>query len=156
MRYLQYKGLLEREFKKSLKKIMYETCVVEGLNAPLGAKKLGIAKEVFVYWRSFYRLEKRQILFEQTVEEIKNFKSLYADQANSVELNRPFSHQEESLEGLEEAIERTVEYYRYLHYKSEGLALETAKLPLYEFSQSVVNNYREGTLLSELKHSAET
>jgi hypothetical protein len=157
MRYLQYKGLLERENKKSLKKIMYETCIVEGLNASLGAKKLGIAKEVFVYWRKYYRFEKRQLLFDQTVEDIKNLKHLYAGEVKDTDLNRPFTHQEkESLDGLEEAIERTVEYYKYLHYKSEGLAIETAKLPLYEFSRDVVENYREGNLTKELKTQAES
>jgi hypothetical protein len=156
MRYLQYKGLLERENRKSLKKIMYETCIVEGLNASHGAKKLGIAKEVFVYWRKYYRFEKRQILFDQTVEDIKSLKDLYADEAKDVDLKRPFAHQEEkSLQGLEEALERTVEYYKYLHYKSEGLAIETAKLPLYEFSKNVVGSYRDGSMLDDLNAQAE-
>ncbi|TWT04905.1 hypothetical protein [Planomicrobium sp. CPCC 101079] len=157
MRYLQYKGLLERENKKSLKKIMYETCVTEGLNASLGAKKLGIAKEVFVYWRKHYRLEQRQILFDQTVEDIKKYKSLYADEAKSIDLDRPLLHQDEkSLQGLSEAIERTVEYYKYLHYKSEGLALETAKLPLYKFSRNVVDSYYDGKILDGLNQPSNT
>lgn len=156
MRYLQYKGLLERENKKSLKKIMHETCVIEGLNASQGARKLGVAKQIFVYWRKFYRFEKRQILFDQTVEDIKNLKLHYAEEITHLDLNRPLEHQEgESLEGLEEAIERTVEYYKYVHYKSEGLALETAKLPLYKFSKNVIDSYRENSLLKELQHSAD-
>ncbi|PSL31637.1 hypothetical protein B0H99_11119 [Planomicrobium soli] len=154
MRYLQYKGLLERENKKSLKKIMYETCIVEELNASQGAKKLGVAKEVFVYWRKYYRLEKRQILFDQTVEDLDNLQSLYADDVKGLDMNRPLLYQgEKSLQGLEEVIERTVDYYKYLHFRSEGLSLETAKLPLYEFSKDIVHTYREGVLENELKQS---
>lgn len=155
MRYLQYKGLLERENKKSLKKIMYETCVVEELNASLGAKKLGIAKEIFIYWRKYYRFEKRQILFDQTVEDLTNLKSLYAADAKTIDLERPLFHQDKnSLQGLEEAIDLTIDYYKHLHFRSEGFAFETAKLPLYEFSKDVVNSYREGTLINELKYAS--
>ncbi|TWT27932.1 hypothetical protein [Planomicrobium sp. CPCC 101110] len=156
MRYLQYKGLLERENKKSLRKIMYETCVIEGLDASSGAKKLGIAKEIFVYWRKHYRFERRQMLFDRTVENIGNYKSLYAEEAKKNESDRHPRQGEKTLQGLEEAIDQAVDYYKYLHYKSEGLALETAKLPLYEFSKNVVINYRDGALIDELKPSAES
>ena len=70
MRYLQYKGLMEREHKKSLKKIMYELCVEQQLGASEGAKKLGVARELFVYWRHYYRFEPRQILFDEIVEKM--------------------------------------------------------------------------------------
>lgn len=70
MRYLQYKGLMEREHKKSLKKIMYELCVEQQLGASEGAKKLGIARELFVYWRHYYRFEPRQMQFDEMVEKL--------------------------------------------------------------------------------------
>ncbi|MGI2327483.1 hypothetical protein [Planococcus sp. YIM B11945] len=151
MRYLQYKGLLERENKKSLKKIMYEICVVEGLNATRGAKKLGIAKEIFMYWRQYYRFEKRQLLFDQTIEEISELKYTYADEVENYDFKKPLEYEnEESVQGLDEVIKRSIEYYKFLHYKSEGLAIETAKLPLYEFSHHVVEGYRNKTLKEEI------
>ncbi|HSJ39013.1 MAG TPA: hypothetical protein VK945_12460 [Planococcus sp. (in: firmicutes)] len=79
MRYLQYKGVVEREYKMSLKKIMHQLCVTENMNAVDGAKKLGIAKEIFVYWRHYFRMEKRQILFDQTVEELTDMHSIYSE-----------------------------------------------------------------------------
>jgi hypothetical protein len=156
MRYLQYKGLLERENKKSLKKIMHEICVVEGLNATQGAKKLGIAKEIFMYWRRYYRFEKRQLLFDQTIEELSELKYTYEDEIKKIDLKRPLEHErEESVEGLEELITRSIEYYKFLHVKSDGLAIETAKLPLYEFSRYVVEGYRNKTLLDEVANRSE-
>lgn len=135
---------------------MYETCVVEGLDASSGAKKLGIAKEIFVYWRKHYRFEKRQMLFDRTVEDMGNYKSLYAEEAKTFEADRHLLQGEKTLQGLEEAIERAVDYYKYLHFQSEGLALETAKLPLYEFSKNVVVTYRDGTLINELNPSIDS
>ncbi|ANU09643.1 hypothetical protein A1A1_16520 [Planococcus antarcticus DSM 14505] len=65
MKYMQYKSVIEREHKKSLKKVMYRICVDEHLNTNEGAKKLGIAKELFVYWRHYYRFDKKQLLFDE-------------------------------------------------------------------------------------------
>lgn len=152
MRYLQYKGLIEREYKKSLKKIMYEICVVKGLNASDGAKSLGIAKEIFVYWRHHYRFEKRQLLFDQTVKDLSSLQDLYAEDIKAINLDKPLEfEEEESVRGLEEVIVHMIDYYKYLHYNSDGLSLETAKLPLFQFSHNVVERYLEGDLSEEAK-----
>ena len=152
MRYMQYKGVVEREYKKSLRKIMYEICVVEGLNASLGAKKLGVAKEIFVFWRNFYRLDKNQQLFDQAVENLDQMKFLYLNEAKGVDLSRPLQHEnEQSLQGLEELIERMVEYYKCKHAESGGLDVGAGKLPLYEFAQEVLADYKNGALLEEVK-----
>ncbi|MFD1862193.1 hypothetical protein [Planococcus chinensis] len=151
MRYLQYKGLIEREYKKSLKKIMYEICVEKGLNASDGAKSLGIAKEIFVYWRHHYRFERRQLLFDQTVKELDGLKDLYAEDMKTIKLDKPLQFEdEESIRGLEEVIVHMIDYYKYLHYNSDGLSLETAKLPLFQFSHNVVERYKEGALGAEV------
>lgn len=71
MRYVHYKAVVERKFKKSLKEIMFETCVVESLTAKEGARKLGVAKEVFMSWRQHYRLERKQLLFEAAISEMR-------------------------------------------------------------------------------------
>ncbi|RNF38404.1 hypothetical protein [Planococcus salinus] len=157
MRYWQYKGVVEREYKKSLKKVMYELCVEEGLNAAEGAKRLGLAKEVFVYWRNHYRFEKKQILFDETVKDLKHLQSRYEDDVKNVDLKRPLLHEKkQSVEGLEELVERMVEYYKVVHHKSGGLSTETAKLPLYEFSYEVVGEYRNGKLLEKVKEFNES
>lgn len=156
MRYMQYKGVVEREYKKSLRKIMYEICVVEGLNASLGAKKLGVAKEIFVFWRHFYRLEKTQQVFDQAVDNLDQMKFLYLNETKEIDLSRPLQNEnEESLQGLEELINRMVEYYKCIHAESGGLATETGKLPLYEFAKELLVDYRKGKLLEEFKAQAE-
>lgn len=153
MRYMQYKGVVEREYKKSLRKIMYEICVVEGLNASLGARKLGVAKEIFVFWRNFYRLDKNQQLFDQAVDEMDQMKFLYLNEAKRIDLSRPLQHEnEQSLQGLEELVGRMVEYYKCVHAESVGLAADTGKLPLYEFAQELLENYKKGSLLAEVEN----
>lgn len=157
MRYLQYKGLVEREYKKSLRKVMHDLCVEEGLTASEGAKKLGIAKEVFSYWQRYYRFEPRQMLFDQTIDGLEGMQELYAVEAKAAEFSKPLQYEkEESIKGLEELIERMISYYKFLHYKTEGMATETANLPLYEFSYVVVERYLNGELLKEVKEKAAT
>jgi len=70
MKYSHFKSAVESEYKKSLETLLYEICVEEKLNAVEGAKKLGIAKEVFVYWRNYYRFDKRQLLFDQAIKDL--------------------------------------------------------------------------------------
>ena len=153
MRYMQYKGVVEREYKKSLRKIMYEICVVEGLNASLGAKKLGVAKEIFVFWRNFYHLDKNQQLFDQAVDKIDQMKFLYLNEAKGIDLSKPLQHQDEqSLQGLEEIIGHMVEYYKCIHAESGGLAIDTGKLPLYEFAQELIKDYKSGSLLAQVEN----
>lgn len=156
MKYIQYKGVVEREYKKSLRKIMHEICVIEGLNSSLGAKKLGVAKEIFVYWRSFYRLDRTQQLFDQTVNQMDQMKFLYLNEAKSTDFKRPLQHKnEQTLEGLEELVGRMVEYYKYVHAESNGLATDTGNLPLYEFVQEIVEKYKNGDLLNEVENQKE-
>ncbi|MCH4827573.1 hypothetical protein [Planococcus halocryophilus] len=84
MKYKHFKSAIESQHKTSLKKILYEICVVEELNAVEGSKKLGIAKEVFVYWRHYYRFEERQLLFDRTIRNLKNNSTLSIDEAKEV------------------------------------------------------------------------
>lgn len=157
MRYWQYKGVIEREYNKSLKKVMHELCVEQGLNAVEGAKKLGLAKEIFVYWRNYYRLEKKQLLFDETVKDLKNLQGMYEEEVKNNDLKRPLLHEgEESVDGLEELVERMVEYYKNIHHESGGLSPKAAKLPLYEFSYEVVEEYRDGKLLEKVKEFSQS
>lgn len=71
MKYKQYKGVIERGYNKSLKKVMHEICIEQGLTAVEGAKELGLAKEIFIYWRHYYRYDKKQLLFDEIVEDLK-------------------------------------------------------------------------------------
>lgn len=151
MRYLQYKGVVEREYKMSLKKIMYQLCIIENRSAVDGAKKLGVAKEIFVYWRYYFRLENRQILFDQTIEDLAGLQSMYADDVKARrEKGKIEDSPTDSLEEFEDVLEGLIEYYKYIHYTSEGLSLKTAKLPLYAFSKSVIADYKDGQLQKEL------
>lgn len=152
MRYLQYKGVVEREYKKSLKKIMHHLCVEKGLNAAEGAKELGVAKQIFVYWRNFYRFEKRQILFDETIQGLDQMESLYAEEAKRINLDKPLKYEnEQSLDGMEEVVERMVDYYKLVHYKSKGMSTETAQLPLYKFTLELIGDYKAGDLCEKAK-----
>ena len=152
MRYLQYKGVMEREYGMSLKKVMYQLCVTENLNAVDGAKKLGIAKEVFVYWRHYFRLEERQRLFDQTVNDLMYMKNTYAEEVLDPEAGeRSLSFSGDSVDDLEDAVDGLIKYYKHIHYSSEGLSLKTAKLPLYKFSKAVIADYKNGGLAKEIQ-----
>lgn len=156
MRYLQYKGVIEREYKKSLKKIMYELCVEQELSASQGAKKLGVAKELFVYWRHHYRYERKQLLFDKTLKDMEELENYYAEDAKSINLDKALLYEnEQSIRGLEELVDHMIDYYKAVHYNSKGLAIDSAKLPLYEFSRGVVEKYRQGDLLAEAKMHSE-
>lgn len=155
MKYVQYKGVVEREYNMSLKKIMQQICVTEGMNAAEGAKKLGIAKQVFVYWRQYFRLEERQIFFDQTVDELLQLKSRYSEEAeNTTENETAGLSPQNTLEDLEGVVDVLIKYYKYIHYSSEGLSLKTAKLPLYKFSKIMIADYKKGELSKELKSEA--
>lgn len=156
MRYLQYKGVVEREYKKSLKKIMYHLCIEKRLNAAEGARELGVAKQIFVYWRNHYRFERRQLLFDETISGLDQMESLYAEDAKRIDLKKPFKYEhEQSVDGMEELIERMVDYYKLVHYKSKGLSTDTAQLPLYQFTLEMIGDYKGGELLEEAKMRSE-
>jgi len=158
MRYTQYKGVVEREYKKSLRKIMYELCVVEGLDSVNGALRLGVAKTIFEYWRNFYRYDDHQRLFDQKVQELDKMHFLYVNEGKKQTLQEPLKRTEESsLGGFKEQVEKMGAYYRQVHAESEGLAVEASNLPLFEFVEELIQRYEAGELLEEVKkHSTNT
>lgn len=74
LEYVQFKGLMERKHKKSVRKIMRELCVEKRMDATSGAKHLGIAREIFVSWRTDYAMESKNLLFEELVETVGQLK----------------------------------------------------------------------------------
>lgn len=84
MKYSDFKCAIESKYGTSLKMLLYKICVEEELNAVEGSKKLGIAKEVFVFWRHYYRFEERQRLFDRTIEDLQDKPPLYADEVKNV------------------------------------------------------------------------
>lgn len=158
MRYTQYKGVVEREYKKSLRKIMYELCVVEGLDSVHGALRLGVAKPIFEYWRNFYRYDDHQRLFDQKVQGLDKMHFLYVNEGKKQTATEPLQHTDESsLGGFKEQVEKMSAYYRQVHAESEGLAVEASNLPLYEFVEELLQRYEAGELLKEImKNSPNT
>lgn len=151
MRYTQYKGVVEREYKKSLRKIMYELCVIEGLDSVNGALRLGVAKTIFEYWRNFYRFDNHQRLFDQKVQELDKLHFLYVNEGKKEPLRQPLSHSEESsLEGFKEQVEKMSAYYRQVYTESDGLAVEASHLPLFEFVEELLQRYETGELLEDI------
>lgn len=151
MRYTQYKGVVEREYKKSLRKIMYELCVVEGLNSVNGALRLGVAKTIFEYWRNFYRYDDHQRLFDQKVQELDKMHFLYVNEGNKQTIAKPLQHTDQSsLDGFKEQVENMAAYYSQVHAESEGLAVEASNVQLYEFVEELIQRYEDGELLKEI------
>lgn len=152
MRYTQYKGVVEREYKKSLRKIMYELCVVEEMDSVNGALRLGVAKTIFEYWRNFYRYDDHQRLFDEKVQELDKMHFLYVNEGKKETPQQPLKYAEESsLDGFKEQVEKMGAYYRQVHAESYGLAVEASNLPLIEFVEELIQRYEEGELLEEIK-----
>lgn len=152
MRYTQYKGVVEREYKKSLRKIMYELCVVEEMDSVNGALRLGVAKTIFEYWRNFYRYDNHQRLFDEKVQELDKMHFLYVNEGKKETPQQPLKYADESsLDGFKEQVEKMGAYYRQVHAESDGLAVEASNLPLIEFVEELIQRYEEGELLEEIK-----
>ncbi|MFP3357141.1 hypothetical protein [Planococcus citreus] len=152
MRYTQYKGVVEREYKKSLRKIMYELCVVEEMDSVNGALRLGVAKTIFEYWRNFYRYDDHQRLFDEKVQELDKMHFLYVNEGKKETPQQPLKYADESsLDGFKEQVEKMGAYYRQVHAESYGLAVEASNLPLIEFVEELIQRYEEGELLEEIK-----
>lgn len=152
MRYTQYKGVVEREYKKSLRKIMYELCVVEEMDSVNGALRLGVAKTIFEYWRNFYRYDDHQRLFDEKVHELDKMHFLYVNEGKKETLQQPLKYADESsLDGFKEQVGKMGAYYRQVHAESDGLAVEASNLPLIEFVEDLIQRYEEGELLEEIK-----
>lgn len=144
MNYSQYKGVVERTFNKPLGTLMKELCAGEKVSAAEGAKRLGVAKEVFVHWRRQYRLEKKQLMFEAAIEELRETKNKYAKEAKAFKAAKPLQYSnEQSLRGFEEMIDRKLEELKVLHFESEGLAPKTGSIAFYEFTQTILKEYVE-------------
>lgn len=155
MRYTQYKGVVEREYKKSLRKIMHELCVVDQLDAVEGALRLGVAKSIFEYWRNFYRFDDQQRLFDQKIQELDQMHFLYLNESKKPAVQTVVKDDEErSLEGFQEQIEKMSSYYRAVQKESGGLAVEAANLQLFEFAEELLHRYRSGELHAELKEKS--
>lgn len=155
MRYTQYKGVVEREYKKSLRKIMHELCVVEQLDAVGGAVRLGVAKSIFEYWRNFYRFDDQQRLFDQKVQELDQMHFLYMNEGKKPKANTALKPIEESsLEGFQDQIEKMSAYYRMVQKESGGLAVEAANLQLFEFVEELLQRYQSGELREELNEKS--
>ncbi|MGM0897804.1 MAG: hypothetical protein ACQEV0_07890 [Bacillota bacterium] len=151
MRYTQYKGVVEREYKKSLRKIMYELCILEELDAAEGARRLGVAKSIFEYWRNFYRFDAHQRLFDESIHELDKLHFLYVAERGKPSLQEPLAQGDPtSLEGFKEQVEKMAAYYRQVHAESDGLAVEAANLPLFEFVEELIQRYQSGELYNEI------
>lgn len=153
MKYLQYKTLIEWQYQMKLKKVMYEICVEEDLNADEGSKKLGIAKEIFIYWRSYYRFNKGQLLFDEVTNDLTISQSQYIDKLKDANSTYPVDYgQETSLDELEGMLKRKIECLMFHNHRINDSTFVAEVLPFYEFSQEIIRRYRTGTLQQEVEN----
>lgn len=146
MKYGQYRKVVEREFEQSLGDLMYKLCKEEKVSATEGAKQLGVPKEMYIYWRRYYRLEPKQIAFDEAADKLLVQKERFSKEVPNGNLDKPLLYEDEvSLRGFAEMIDRKIAYYEALYSESEGLDPETGRLPLYKFAAELVDEYRKGT-----------
>ncbi|AQQ53970.1 hypothetical protein [Planococcus lenghuensis] len=144
MKYGQYRKVVEREYEQSLGELMYKLCKEEKVSALEGAKRLGVPKEIFIYWRHHYRLEPKQIAFDEAVDELTGRKEKFSQDLQEENLDRPLQYGDEvSLRGFAEMIDRRIACCKSVHYQSEGLDPEAGLLPFYEFTAELVDEYRK-------------
>ncbi|GIO90316.1 MULTISPECIES: hypothetical protein [Paenibacillus] len=106
----EYKEQIEKRYGKPLKEVMYELVVDRNLDQWDGSKELGISKELFVKWRTEFRLGPYQRSADLDEKRQTEKIAQYKEELKSIDLNREFIYQdEESLRGFKEIIERMLE-----------------------------------------------
>ncbi|MBP1895961.1 hypothetical protein [Paenibacillus lactis] len=106
----EYKEQIEKRYGKPLKEVMYELVVDQNLDQWDGSKELGISKELFVKWRTEFRLGPYQRSADLDEKRQTEKIAQYKEELKSIDLNREFIYQdEESLRGFKEIIERMLE-----------------------------------------------
>lgn len=106
----EYKEQIEKRYGKPLKDVMYEIVVERNLDQWDGSKELGIPKDLFVIWRTEFRLGPYQrsadLAERKHIEKI----SQYKEDLKNIDLKREFIYENEtSLRGFKEIIERMLE-----------------------------------------------
>ncbi|EHB62523.1 hypothetical protein [Paenibacillus lactis] len=106
----EYKEQIEKRYGKPLKEVMYELVVNRNLDQWDGSKELGISKDLFVKWRTEFRLGPYQRSADLAEKRQTEKIAQYKEELKSIDLNREFIYQdEESLRGFKEIIERMLE-----------------------------------------------
>lgn len=109
-----YKKMVEKKYGKQLKDIMHELVVDKGLDQWDGSAVLGVPKNIFVKWRTQFRLGPIQRMADYAEKRRQDIINEYKKQLVSVDLYRDFIFKEEkSLTGFKELIERMLELAKY-------------------------------------------
>ena len=106
----EYKELVEKQFKKPLKEIMYDICINRRMEKWEGSKELGIPIKTFVYWRTKYRYGPYQYQADKLKECQAKTKHTYKTELEFTDIERNLLYKNEiSLRGLKEITERILE-----------------------------------------------
>lgn len=141
----EYQDFVETNFKKPLREVMYELCVLKNVVPIEGAHILGVPKEIFIYWRNDFRFGPDQLRYDQAERIDKRNRNLYRDQLQGVDLTRTFLYKEEkSLEGFKEIIERYLELMKMkkINQSSDGDELQiNLKIACLEYTLNLLDSY---------------
>lgn len=55
-----YKNQLEKQYNCNLEDILYDIYIARDLGPSVGAKELGIPRQVFLYYRNLYNLKEQK------------------------------------------------------------------------------------------------
>jgi hypothetical protein len=155
----QYQEMVEEKFKKPLKEIMYDLCVVRQVVPVEGASILDVPKKTFIAWRANYQFGPLQIRANYAKEIRTKQNKEYSDQLQTVDLTRPFIlPYDHSLSGFREIIERYLELYkaeRTLETDSlEELAI-MLKIASFEQILTHIDDYLAGSLFDKFYSEAQ-
>lgn len=151
MKEVDYKELLENKYGKTLKEIMYELIVDRFMDQWTGAKELGIPTELFVKWRTRFRLGPMQrnadLAEKRRLEKIEK----YETELKSTDLKRDFIFKEEiSLRGFKEVVERMLELSKQrrvrLHVDSLSDMSVMVQIGIFESIISYLDQYEKNEL----------
>lgn len=109
----EYEAMVEEKFGKKLQDTMYDLCVVQQVEPYKGANILGVPKKTFVTWRSKFGygpIQQQVAIAERNRQEQV---AAYSEELKDVDLLRPFQlHDEVSLNGFREFLQRNLELYK--------------------------------------------
>ncbi|WP_311772723.1 hypothetical protein [Cohnella xylanilytica] len=151
MKDVEYKELLEKKYGKPLKEIMHELIVDRFMDQWTGAKELGIPTELFVKWRTRFRLGPMQRSADLAEKRRLEMIGKYKKEFQNIDLRRDFLFKEEiSLRGFKEVIERMLELSKQkrvrLHVDSISDMSVMFQINIFESIISYLEQYEKNEL----------
>ena len=145
---------VEQKFKMPLKDVMYDVCVIQGMDKWEGADYLGVPQDTFKRWRTQYRFGPMQMAHDRAVEYGESIKQQYQEELANVNLLRKVEKSEEhSFAHFKEIIGHMLEIEKYKHANnnldSHAKIASSIKIGFLDSTLEHINKYESGELYEE-------